>query len=70
MSKDTHPPSVEKARAFIQWVFGFGQLRPGQAEVLQSLLEGPDALVIMPTSGGKSLCFQVSAFLSPGIYNW
>ncbi|MCP4665368.1 MAG: DEAD/DEAH box helicase, partial [Deltaproteobacteria bacterium] len=63
MTKDSQTRSVEKARAFVQRVFGFRQLRSGQEEVLQSLLDGLDTLVIMPTGGGKSLCYQVPAFL-------
>ncbi|MCP4668952.1 MAG: ATP-dependent DNA helicase RecQ, partial [Deltaproteobacteria bacterium] len=67
MTKDSQTRSVEKARAFVQRVFGFRQLRPGQEEILQSLLDGLDTLVIMPTGGGKSLCYQVPAFLGRGI---
>jgi ATP-dependent DNA helicase RecQ len=48
-------------------VFGFHQFRPGQEEVLESVLDASDTLVIMPTGGGKSLCYQIPAFIRPGI---
>jgi ATP-dependent DNA helicase RecQ len=48
-------------------VFGFRQFRPGQKQVLKAVLSGEDAVAIMPTGGGKSLCYQVPAFLRTGI---
>jgi len=62
--KDT---PIAQALSFMERVFGFREFRPGQQEILESVLSGDDALVIMPTGGGKSLCFQVPAFLRPGI---
>lgn len=58
---------LEKALAFMRRVFGFPGFRPGQEEILETVLTGEDALVIMPTGGGKSLCYQVPAFLGSGI---
>lgn len=46
--------------------FGITQLRPGQREVIESVLQGNDTLAIMPTGGGKSLCYQVPAVVIPG----
>jgi len=48
-------------------VFGFHRFRSGQEEILQAVLSGKDTLVIMPTGGGKSLCFQIPALLRPGV---
>jgi ATP-dependent DNA helicase RecQ len=47
-------------------VFGVAQLRPGQRQVIDSVLAGRNTLAIMPTGGGKSLCYQIPASLLPG----
>ena len=47
-------------------VFGFHEFRPNQESVVRSLLEKRDVLAIMPTGGGKSLCYQLPALLLPG----
>ena len=49
--------------AVLASVFGFEGFRPGQEEVVQSVLGGRDTLAVMPTSGGKSLCYQVPALM-------
>ena len=46
--------------------FGFGAFRPGQERVVRTIVEGGDALVVMPTGSGKSLCFQLPALLLQG----
>ena len=48
-------------------IFGFAAFRPGQEEIATSVLDGRDTLAIMPTGGGKSLCFQLPALLRPGV---
>lgn len=48
-------------------VFGYGSFREGQKEVIDASLAGQDSLVIMPTGGGKSLCYQVPMLTAPGI---
>ena len=47
--------------------FGYTAFRPGQEEVIQTLLQGQDCLAVMPTGAGKSICFQIPALLLPGI---
>jgi ATP-dependent DNA helicase RecQ len=57
MSRD--PAPIEKARAALMTVYGFADFRPGQEEILSALLDGEDALAVMPTGSGKSLLFQL-----------
>lgn len=47
--------------------FGFSGLRPGQEAVVSAVMEGRDTLAIMPTGGGKSLCYQLPALCRPGL---
>ena len=47
--------------------FGFGEFLAGQEQVVSSLLSGQDALVVMPTGGGKSLCYQLPALVMDGV---
>lgn len=58
--------SQEKYRVLKQ-VFGYDAFRPGQETLVDSLLSGRDAMGIMPTGAGKSICFQVPGILLPGI---
>ena len=48
-------------------IFGFDSFRPGQEGVIRAVLEGRDTLAVMPTGGGKSLCYQVPALMREGL---
>ncbi|MBN4053584.1 RecQ family ATP-dependent DNA helicase [Haliea sp. AH-315-K21] len=54
------------AQDILQNIFGYQSFRPPQSEIITTLIEGGDALVLMPTGGGKSLCYQIPALVRPG----
>ena len=56
-------PALDAARKVLRDVFGYGEFRPGQAEVISAVLARRDTLAVMPTGGGKSVCYQVPALL-------
>jgi ATP-dependent DNA helicase RecQ len=58
---------LDSALRTLKDVFGYDAFRGNQARIIQRLSEGGDALVLMPTGGGKSLCFQVPALLRDGV---
>ena len=62
-----HTVTIEAARDALRRSFGYDAFRPGQEQAVRSVLAGRDTLVILPTGGGKSLCFQVPALLLPGL---
>ncbi len=55
-----------EGRRVLRELFGFADFMPHQAEVVDAILAGRDALVVMPTGGGKSLCYQLPARMLPG----
>ena len=61
--QETHPD----ATALLASVFGFPAFRPGQAEIVAAVAAGRNVLAIMPTGGGKSLCFQLPALMRDGV---
>ncbi|TFG85255.1 MAG: RecQ family ATP-dependent DNA helicase, partial [Chromatiales bacterium] len=56
----------DQAAHILRSVFGYDSFRPSQDEVVAHLIDGRDALVLMPTGGGKSLCFQIPALVRFG----
>ena len=61
------PSSIDDARAILGRAFGYDDFRPGQERAVAATLAGRDTLVVLPTGGGKSVCFQVPALLLPGL---
>jgi ATP-dependent DNA helicase RecQ len=57
---------IETALVALHEHFGFADFREGQREVITAILEGRDTVVVMPTGGGKSLCYQLPALMKPG----
>ena len=65
-SKVKHSTTQQLLEILIQY-WGYDNFRPLQTEIIQSVLDGRDTLALMPTGGGKSICFQVPAMMSEGI---
>ena len=57
---------MNQALEILRNTFGYDDFRDNQQEIISTVLEGHDALVLMPTGGGKSLCYQIPAMLRPG----
>ncbi|WAH60277.1 DNA helicase RecQ [Pseudomonas silvicola] len=58
---------LEQAQRVLKDIFGYDSFRGRQGAIIERVASGGDALVLMPTGGGKSLCFQVPALLRPGL---
>ncbi len=57
---------MKQAQEILQSTFGYDQFRHQQQEIIQTIVDGGDALVLMPTGGGKSLCYQIPALVRNG----
>ena len=57
---------MQQALTILQDTFGYEAFRTPQAEVIDTLVRGGDALLLMSTGGGKSLCYQIPALIRPG----
>src|SRR5674476_268797 len=55
------------ALSILHDIFGYSAFRGGQQAIVEHIAGGGDALVLMPTGGGKSLCYQIPALLRPGV---
>jgi ATP-dependent DNA helicase RecQ len=60
-------PTLDQARAVLRAAFGYDGFRPGQELAIESVLSGRDTLVVLPTGGGKSVCYQIPALVLPGL---
>lgn len=58
---------IEQARLILKRVFGYDEFRPFQAEIITDILAKKNVLVVMPTGGGKSLCYQIPALIFDGL---
>lgn len=61
------PATLSEARAVLSAHFGYSDFRPPQRRAVHAVLSGHDALIVLPTGGGKSICFQVPALLRGGL---
>ncbi len=60
-------PTIQDAREVLKSAFGYDNFRPGQEAAVSAVLAGCDTVVVLPTGGGKSLCYQVPALVLPGL---
>ena len=60
-------PTIDDARVVLKERFGYDDFRPGQERVIEAVLAGRDALAVMPTGAGKSLCYQIPAVVMGGL---
>lgn len=67
MPVDLPAPPNHDARAALERHFGFSEFKEGQERVVSALLSGRDSLVVIPTGGGKSLCYQLPALVMDGV---
>ena len=58
---------VESAESILLKYWGYDNFRPGQKDIVDQIHDGTDVLALLPTGGGKSICFQVPALLKPGL---
>src|SRR3989442_1890991 len=64
---DEAAPPIHDAREALGRYFGFRTFLDGQEEVMAAVLAGRDSMVVMPTGGGKSLCYQLPAMVMEGV---
>lgn len=58
---------MQHAKDILKTIYGYDSFRPQQEEIISHTINKKDSLVIMPTGGGKSMCFQIPAMMMPNI---
>ena len=67
MPTSNHPPSNDPPLDILRRVYGYSTFRGEQRAIIEHVCQGGDALVLMPTGSGKSLCYQIPSLLRPGV---
>jgi len=67
MISKSQSAAISEIRNALKTIWGYDDFRPPQGEIVRSLMAGQDALIVLPTGGGKSICFQLPALLKTGL---
>ncbi|MEA2056338.1 MAG: RecQ family ATP-dependent DNA helicase, partial [Patescibacteria group bacterium] len=67
MSKNYQPDSKTPLNSYLKQYFGYDQFRQNQSKIIQTILNKNDLLAVLPTGGGKSICYQLPGLIKPGL---